>query len=168
MSEAISDTGPILHLAEIGVLSVLTIFKKVLVSNLVNEELRRYGIDLVVEGQRWSELTFEAKTVGQERVTELLRELAAFKLHRADASIIALADDLRIKPILTDDMELRKALENRGHEAVGSIGVAVRAYKVGKLTREALEDLIDDLFSRSSLHLSKGFRQFVREMLVAL
>jgi len=44
VSEAISDTGPILHLTEIGVLSVLTIFKKVLVSNLVNEELRRYGI----------------------------------------------------------------------------------------------------------------------------
>ncbi len=168
MSEAISDTGPILHLAEIGALSVLTIFKKVLVSNLVNEELRRYGIDLVAEGQQRRELTFETKAVGQERVTELLRELAAFKLHRADASIIALADDLRIKPILTDDMELRKALESRGHEAVGSIGVAVRAYKLRKLTREGLEDLIDDLFSRSSLHLSKGFRKFIREMLVSL
>lgn len=168
MSEAISDTGPILHLAEIGALSVLTIFKKVHVSNLVDEELLSYGIDLAVEGQRWPELTFEMKAVDQERVTELLRELAAFELHRADASIIALADDLRIKPILTDDMELRKALESRGHEAVGSIGVAVRAYKLRKLTREALEDLIDDLFSRSSLHLSKGFRQYVREMLVAL
>jgi predicted nucleic acid-binding protein len=168
VSEAISDTGPILHLAEIGALSVLTIFKKVFVSNLVDEELLSYGIDLAVEGQRWPKLTFEAKTVGQERVSELLRELTAFKLHRADASIIALADDLRIRPILTDDMELRKALESRGHEAVGSIGVVVRAYKVGKLTKEALEDLIDDLFSRSSLYLSKGFRQFVREMLVAL
>jgi predicted nucleic acid-binding protein len=113
-------------------------------------------------------LTFEAKTVGQERVTNLLRELAVFKLHRADASIIALADDLRIKPILTDDMELRKALESKGHEAVGSIGAAVRAYKLKKLTREALEDLIDDLFSHSSLHLSKEFRQLIREMLVAL
>lgn len=79
-----------------------------------------------------------------------------------------LSPTLRIRPILTDDMELRKALESRGHEAVGSIGVAVRAYKVGKLTREGLEDLIDDLFSRSSLHLSKGFRQFVRDMLIAL
>jgi predicted nucleic acid-binding protein len=134
----------------------------------VNKELLSYGIDLVVKGQRWPKLTFEMKTVGQERVTELLRELAAFKLHRADASIIALADDLRIKPILIDDMELRKALESRGHEAVGSIGVAVRAFKAGKLTREALEDIIDDLFSRSSLHLSKGFRQYVREMLVTL
>jgi len=168
VSEAISDTGPILHLAEIGALSVLTIFNRVLVSNLVNEELRRYGIDLVVEGQRWSGLTFEVKTIGQERVTELLRELTAFKLHRADASIIALADDLEIRPVLTDDMELRKALESKGHEAVGSIGVAVRAYKLEKLTRESLEDLIDDLFSLSSLHLSKGFRQFVREMLVTL
>jgi len=168
VSEAISDTGPILHLAEIGALSVLTIFKKVLVSNLVNEELLSHGVDLAVEGQRWAELAFETKVIGQERVTELLQELAAFKLHRADASVIALADDLRIKPILTDDMELRKALESRGHEAVGSIGVAIRAYKVGKLTRGALEDVIDDLFSRSSLHLSKGFRQFVRGMLVAL
>jgi len=51
MSEAISDTGPILHLAEIGALSVLTIFKTVLVSNLVNGELLIYGIDLAVEGQ---------------------------------------------------------------------------------------------------------------------
>jgi len=168
MSEAISDTGPVLHLAEIGALSVLTIFEKVFVSNLVDEELLSHGIDLAVEGQRWPELTFEAKTVGQERVTGLLRELAVFKLHRADASIIALADDLRMKPILTDDMELRKALESKSHEAVGCIGVAVRAYKLKKLTREALEDLTDDLFSRSSLHLSKGFRQFVREMLVAL
>jgi predicted nucleic acid-binding protein len=51
VSEAISDTGPILHLAEIGALSVLTIFEKVFVSNLVNEELLSYGIDLAVEGQ---------------------------------------------------------------------------------------------------------------------
>ena len=141
VSEAISDTGPILHLAEIGALSVLTIFRKVLVSDLVNGELLSHGIDLAVERQRWAELTFEAKVVGPERVSELLRELVAFRLHRADASIIALADDLRIGPILTDDMELRKALESRGHEVVGSIGVAVRAYKVGKLTKEALEDL---------------------------
>jgi predicted nucleic acid-binding protein len=168
VSEAISDTGPILHLAEIGALSILTIFEKVFVSKMVSEELLSYGIDLAVEGHRWSELTFEARTVGQERVIELLRGLTEFELHRADASIIALADDLRIRPILTDDMELRKALESRGHEAVGSIGVAVRAYKVGKLTKEALEDLIDDLLSHSSLHLSKGFRQFVRQMLVAL
>jgi predicted nucleic acid-binding protein len=168
VSEAISDTGPILHLAEIGALSVLAIFRRVLVSNQVNEELQKHGIDLAVEGQLRPELTFETRVIGQDLVTGLLQELATFKLHRADASVIALADNLQIRSILTDDMELRKALESRGHKVIGTIGITVRAYKVGRLSREALENLIDDLFSHSSLHLSRGFRQFVREMLIAL
>ena len=45
MLEAISDTGPILHLHEIGKLFTLNVFERLYIPGLVAEELGRYGLD---------------------------------------------------------------------------------------------------------------------------
>lgn len=47
MPEAISDTGPVLHLHEIGRQAALGIFERPVVPNLVAEELRTYRLDVV-------------------------------------------------------------------------------------------------------------------------
>jgi len=45
MLEAISDTGPILHLHEIGKLFTLNVFERLYIPRLVADELGRYGLD---------------------------------------------------------------------------------------------------------------------------
>lgn len=48
MPDAICDTGPILHLHEIGCLQVLSSFDVLRLPDLVVEELRAYRLDLPV------------------------------------------------------------------------------------------------------------------------
>ena len=45
MREAIADTGPVLHLHEIGRLDCLAVFDSLLMPDLVVEELHTYGLD---------------------------------------------------------------------------------------------------------------------------
>lgn len=45
MSDAIADTGPILHLHEIGRLDALRIFDSLLIPDLAADEIRAYGLN---------------------------------------------------------------------------------------------------------------------------
>jgi len=56
-------------------------------------------------------------------------------------------------------------LESRGVLAVGSVGLLVRAHAAGLLDLAELEHAVDALFDRSTLHLSTGFRRYVRRLL---
>lgn len=53
-------------------------------------------------------------------------------------------------------------------DAVGSIGVLVRAYRTGRLERGELESAVDALFTASTLYLSRAFRAYVRRLLANL
>jgi hypothetical protein len=68
-------------------------------------------------------------------------------------------------PVLTDDLALRRHLERRGTIAVGSVGLLIRAFHIGILKRQELDNAIDMLFEESSLHLSHVFRSYVRKLL---
>ncbi len=92
-------------------------------------------------------------------------KLSAFRLQEADLQVAALAELRKPSAVLTDDLELRRALEQRGHLVVGSIGVLIRAYKNGPLTRVAFEKALIRLLDDSSLYLSRAFRQHVLRLL---
>jgi len=70
--------------------------------------------------------------------------------------------------VLTDDLALRRRLENQGVTVVGSVGVLVRAYTTGRIRRDELEGAVDTLFTISTLHLSRAFRAYVRHLLANL
>lgn len=163
MSEAISDTGPILHLSEIDKLFGLNVFDRLYIPELVRDELRRYGLDA-------RELTVSARIsivpVSQERGEEVFRYVRQLCIHPADAEVFILAQDESFsKIVLTDDMELRQQLELRGALVVGSVGILVRAYHKGLMKRDDLDQAIDALFKESTLHLSSAFRGYVRNLL---
>lgn len=163
MREAITDTGPILHLHEIGWLQALRIFDHVLMPNRVAEELLNYGLDpsrlgveglstrvAVVEDQEWSPLVIEADQP---------------IIHPADAQVFVLVQLAQFQtPVLTDDLALRQRLERQQATVVGTVGVLIRAYTNGLLKRNELENAIDALFTASTLHLSRAFRAYIRHL----
>jgi len=65
-------------------------------------------------------------------------------------------------------LALRQYLEIHHAVVVGSIGMLVRAYRVGQLQRGELEAAVDALFDHSTLHLSRAFRAYVRRLLTDL
>jgi hypothetical protein len=87
----------------------------------------------------------------------------------ADAQVLALARaDQGGRAVLTDDLALRRRRVAQGSTAVGTIGVLVRAYRTDRLPRGDLERAVEALFDRSTLHLSRAFRAYVRRLLAGL
>jgi predicted nucleic acid-binding protein len=135
----------------------------VTITGQVEEELAaRKALDAVVAALP-GRLRVEA--VSPSEIDATRRSLQRFKLHEPDLSVAALAASTRPDLVLTDDLELRKALEARGHLVVGSVGILVRAFKEARLSRAGLEAALDALLDGSGLYLSKAFRLHVSKLL---
>jgi predicted nucleic acid-binding protein len=161
--ETISDTGPILHLHEIGRLDTLSTVEPLVFPIGVWEELRHRSLDQATLQQ--AGLDFTISTAGRD----LLARAKTFRLQPADAEVFLLAQEDHFKSlILTDDLALRRLLEERGAIVAGSVGILVRAYAAGNLSREGLEQCIESLLEESSLHLSRAFRSYVRKLVTDL
>ena len=167
VSEAISDTGPILHLQEVGWQTALGIFTHLVIPDLVAAELRTYGLEPMQLDI--ADLTCSIVSVPVEQWQVVIHEPRTPALHPADAQVVVLAQTTQFQyPVLTDDLALRRCLEEQGSVVVGSIGVLVRAYQAGHLHRGELEMAVDALFDHSTLHISRAFRAYVRQLLVSL
>lgn len=163
MPEAIADTGPLLHLHEIGCLAVLTIFESLLVPDRVAAELEIQGIGFPV----LEKSGIASKTIGVEPTEIESLRFSAPDLQEADLAVLFVAEARRPAriPTLTDDLALRSRLESRGHIVSGSFGMLVRAYAEGHFDRRDLVQHVDRLLNQSSLHAGRGFRAFVHSLL---
>jgi len=129
LNEAIADTGPILHLDEIGSLYLLKIFPKIYASNQVLKELKSFAVNL-------KKFKFiEPKAIEESRIKNLAKKSDLSKLHEADISVLALADELKVKIILTDDLHLREKSKDNKLIPVGTIGIIFKSYTSGLITR---------------------------------
>lgn len=163
MPETISDTGPVLHLHEIGRLDTLVTVEPLVLPVGVWEELQHRSLDRRTFEQ--AGLLFTVSTRGRD----LLPSAEMLRLQPADHEVFLLAQEGHFESlVLTDDLALRRLLEDRGSTVAGSVGILVRAYAAGRLSREGLEHCIEALLEESSLHLSRAFRSYVRKLVVDL
>ena len=156
---AISDTGPLLHLGEVGALRHMSIFERIVVSQFVAIELERHGVLAEIQeslGKRLHIVPVDDADISAQR--EILGRCA---LHHTDLSVAALASRFPADIVLTDDLRLRRGLEQRGLPVVGSIGVLFRAFQSGKMKREELVAILNTLMNGSTLYLSRGLRDCV-------
>jgi len=101
----------------------------------------------------------------KQRLNEKVKTLATksnlSSLHKADISVLALGDELKVKTILTDDLQLREKSKARNFKPVGTIGIIFKSYTDRLIIRKDLERLIGELFGKSGLFLEKGFRNYI-------
>jgi len=164
--EAISDTGPILHLNEIDKLDSLNIFERLHVTGLVANELNSYGIDVLTLHLKTQ---FSLVDVDDEKRFQEINKLITKPIHPADTEVFILARDKNYSiPLLTDDLTLRRQLEQQGALVIGTIGILVKAYHNKLMNREELERAIDSLFEESTLYISRAFRSYIQKLLANL
>jgi predicted nucleic acid-binding protein len=159
----VCDSGPLIHLWEIGLWSSFGTFETVHVPQQVVEEVQHY-VELE-EFERLSGCPLYRHPVTVEQLAATRATVTRSEsLQLADIATLALADAIQPTLALTDDLALRQALEAHGHQPMGTVGIILRGYKHNLVERGALDGLVDKLFVQSTLYLSANFKNYVRKL----
>lgn len=143
---AVSDTGPVAHLSEIAAISALSVFKEVIIPPEVHNEIRQLG-------HQAKTLKLVALSASSNDLTKILA--AKYGLDLGEAEGIALAVQERIGLFLTDDLAARDTAKDYDLEPHGTLGILLRAFREGKLSRADAVMKVNLLYEKSTLYITK-------------
>ena len=145
--KAICDAGPLIHLAEIKQTLLLTQFSPLVIPEKVLAE--------AISFKPPSGLRFEVHTPSQaDRLNVRERLLPQLEPGETDAIALSLKSPDAI--FLCDDLKARREAERLGISVHGSLGIVVRAFRLGLLTREQAKAVLADLGNCRTLFISKA------------
>ena len=140
---AVSDAGPLIHLAEIDSLELLAMFDTFLVPETVYKEVDAGGVP-----KGLADLSYELVEADESRVeTE--------ELDAGERAAIAVAEERGVV-LLTDDLAAREAASDAGVEVHGSIGVIALGYGHGLLDRDEAASRMRVLQHETSLFVTEA------------
>ncbi|WP_436906511.1 nucleic acid-binding protein [Halosimplex marinum] len=138
---AVSDAGPLIHLAGIDSLELVDAFDRLFVPETVYEELNRGGLP---EGL--ADRSFELVAAPDEGP-------AGEDLDPGERAALAVASD-RDAVLLTDDLAARAAASESGIDVHGSFGVIAVGYSRGLVDRDEAAALMRALQRETSLFVT--------------
>lgn len=146
---AVSDTGPLIHLAEIGCLPLLTIFEELHIPEGVWLEADRPST--IRTG-----LTFAKRHVlERDEIERFTTDQGLKRLQAGERESLLLCSKLAVPVLLTDDLAVRRAAKAHGLTPVGSLGIIAKAHYVGRIASDTAEKYLRDLHAVSSLFVTQ-------------
>lgn len=163
LMQAVADAGPLIHLHEIGALVVLSMFERLYVPKPVYGEMLRH---LVTDSPSLEEWPFlHLVDIEQERVQAFVREHGLEYLHWGEQTALCVAYQKHVPLFLTDDLKARQVAKSLGLKPVGSVGLILRAYNQGQISKTVAKRYIIDLQERSSLFITRALIEFALQKL---
>ena len=149
----VSDSSPLIHLSQIGRLNLLKdLFGELLIPPAVYHEVVIEG-----RGRPGSEEVREASWI---RVVEIrnkyLKRLLQFLLDEGESEVIVLALEVNAGLVLLDEREARLQAKRLGLRVTGTLGVLLRAKKLG-LIKSLREEL--DKLKETGFHISESLEE---------
>ena len=160
---AVADAGPLIHLSEIGALSLLRIFTAVYVPTAVWQEATMAGRVLPTDLQACSTIRYYDSL--PEDVERFVRDNALMHLHTGECESLYVCGQEKVDFLLTDDLAVREAAKLLGLTPVGSLGIIVRAYRLQVIPFSSAERYILDLQDVSSLFVTRAIVELAIESL---
>lgn len=149
----VCDAGPLIHLDELGCLELLADFPTVLVPETVWQEVAIHRPaalhNNIVLLHRLSSAKFKPSVS--------LRYLYdAFDLNSGERAALSVMQHYPEAIFLTDDAAARLAAQTLGHRVHGTIGILLRSIRRSQCSQEEILDLLENLPSRSTLHITQS------------
>ena len=138
---AVADAGPLIHLAEIDSLTLLSVLHDRYVPETVYEEIAAGGVPSEMEA-----LSYERVTPGGTRVGKP-------ELDAGEQAALAVADEYDIV-LLTDDLAARDVATETGVEVHGSLGIIALAYSENRIERGEAAERMRALQRETSLFVT--------------
>jgi predicted nucleic acid-binding protein len=153
----VCDAGPLIHLDELQCLDLLEYLGEIALPRVVWNEVKRHRPLLLQDALSTVRVV---DVVGRpSKKLSLYRD--SLDLDAGELAAITLMESLSAQVFLTDDAAARLAAESLGFTVRGTIGILVRAIRVGCRTREQILGLLQELPHRSSLYFSRRLLQKV-------
>jgi predicted nucleic acid-binding protein len=159
----VSDAGPLIHLAEIDCLPLLSIFENVHIPHAVRQELEKH------------EQPFQRDVSGLDnirqhilphvKVTSFIKSNNLEELHIGEQECLTLCQQIGIIVLLTDDLAVRETAKRLHLTPVGSLGVVVRAYHMSRISLSEAEQHMYALYDVSSLFVTRAIVELAVEQL---
>jgi predicted nucleic acid-binding protein len=140
---AVSDAGPLIHLAEIGSLELLSTFDMLLVPETVYEEVDAGDVPDELAALSYQLVEADGSRIGVE------------ELDAGESAAIAVAEERGVV-LLTDDHAAREVASDADIEVHGSIGVIALGYGSGLLDRDEAASRMRALQRGTSLFLTEA------------
>ncbi len=160
---AVSDTGPIIHLSEVGCFHCLRIVENLLIPKAVESEIRSKNAPGKNELRNASWITAkELHGIQKEKADKIAKD---FGIELADSEAIVLAKTNDIKFLFTDDKSAREIAEYYDLEVHGSAGILARAYRNKILSYEEVKEALKRLHQDSSLFITDRVYEMVLDLI---
>lgn len=160
---AISDAGPLLHLAEIDSLALLSVFESIHIPEAVYLEILRHNRTV------WSQVmelgNIHSHTLVTTEVDRFIEANTLQGLHFGERECLCLCQQIHVPVILTDDLAVRDAAKHLHFLPVGSLGIIVKAYMSGKISMIEAKHHLWNLYEISSLFVTKVIVEMAVEQL---
>ncbi len=155
----VSDTGPLIHLDEIGCSSLLATFHQIHIPEIVRVEFLKHREFLCADIFRFSQV--RVHKVEGEIFEKFIEGHQLFHLHPGDKACLFLCQKLALNTLLTDDLAVRDAAQKLKITPVGSIGIIMKAFVNKIISRSLAEKYISDLYNISSLFITSTIIEMV-------
>lgn len=152
IGKAVFDTGPFLHLQEIGLLNILRLFKSILIADEVLKELKEKP-NLQNSISKIKNIRLLQLKLKYKDISKLLVE--KYNIDLAESGSISLALQEKAEVFITDDLDARTIAKNLNLEVHGIVGVILRAYRENIISKETAINKIKELHENSSLFITK-------------
>lgn len=158
-----SDAGPLIHLTEIDCLPLLRVFDTIHIPDAVWSETVERGRTPQTEVLRSGNIQRHA--LSQVEIARFIEENGLEGLQAGESECLYLCRLISVPILLTDDLAVRKAAKRLSLTPVGSLGVVVRAYRVGHIPLAEAERRIVELYDVSSLFVTRAIVELAIEQL---
>ena len=139
---AVSDAGPVIHLAEIESIDLLTWFEPFLIPETVYSESEAGGLP-----DGLSDLPYELADTDPNQIET--------ELDAGERAAIVVAKERNVV-LLTDDLAAREAAADADIEVHGSLGIIALGYGRGRLDRDEAASRMRTLQRETSLFVTEG------------
>lgn len=160
---AVVDAGPLIHLAEINSLSLLSLFESVLVPDAVWSEA--VGNGSVSYKALSSHCNIKRHSIELTALTAFIDENKFYDLHAGERECLFLCIQTGVRTLLTDDMTVREAARKLDIIPAGSLGIIVKACHLGLIPLADAEQRIIALYDASSLFVTETIVDLALEQL---
>lgn len=156
---AVADAGPLIHLSEIGSLTLLHVFDAIHVPHAVWLEIGEHSKNIS------EKIHITSHNLPEAQISKFTNEERLEKLHSGEIECLYLCKQIGLPILLTDDLAVRDAAKSLQITPVGSLGIVIKAYKNDKITLAEAERHIIDLYDISSLFVTRAIVELVIKQL---